>query len=66
MVRFLEIQGPNCREIFHRPLPKQHLFVKKEKKTEGESAPAPEKQSICNFHYGNSTEMGPAGQFVTI
>jgi len=22
MIRFLEIQGPNCREILHRPLPK--------------------------------------------
>ena len=28
MVRFLEIQGPNCREILHRWHPKQHLFVK--------------------------------------
>jgi len=43
--------------------PKQHLFVKK-KKTEGEGAPAPEKPSLFHFHYGNTTELGAAGQFV--
>jgi len=25
MVRFLEIQGPNCRETLYRPLPKATL-----------------------------------------
>jgi len=31
MIRFLEIQGPNCREILHRPLPKAtHVCLKKE------------------------------------
>jgi len=30
MVRFLEIQGPNCHEILHRPLPKAtHVCLKK-------------------------------------
>jgi len=46
-IRFLEIQGPNCREIFHRPLPKATLVCKKKKKKknpEGEGAPAPEHQ----------------------
>ena len=33
---------------------------------EGEGAPAPEKPSLCHFHYGNSTELGLAGQFATI
>jgi len=35
------------------------------KKTEGEGAPAPEKPSLSHFHYGNTTELGAAGQFVT-
>ena len=68
MVRFLEIQGPNCREILHRPLPKvTHFCLKKKrkKKPEGECAPAPEKPSLSHFHYGNTTEPGAAGQFVT-
>jgi len=45
MIRFLEIQGPNCRETFHHPLPKAtHVCKKrkKKKKLEGEGAPAPE------------------------
>jgi len=29
MIRFLEIQGPNCRETLHRQLPKATLVVKK-------------------------------------
>jgi len=46
MIRFLEIQGPNCRETLHRPLPKATLVCKKKKKKnpEGEGAPAPEHQ----------------------
>ena len=46
MMRFLEIQGPNCRETLHRPLPKATLVCKKtkKKKPEGEGAPAPEHQ----------------------
>ena len=36
------------------------------KKTpEGEGAPAPEKPSLSHIHYGNTTELGAAGQFVT-
>jgi len=31
MIRFLEIQGPNCREILHCPLPKAtHVCLKKQ------------------------------------
>jgi len=46
MIRFLEIQGPNCRETLHHPLPKVTLDCKKKKqeKPEGEGAPAPENQ----------------------
>jgi len=33
MVRFLEIQGPNCRESLHPPLPKATHFCFKIKKT---------------------------------
>jgi len=47
--------------------PKQHLFVlkKEEEKPEGEGVPAPEKPSLSHFHYGNTTELDSAGQFVT-
>jgi len=69
MIRFLEIQGPKCRESLHSPLPKATLVFKikkeEEKKPEGEGAPAPEKPSLSHFHYGNTTELGAAGQFVT-
>ena len=68
MIRFLEIQGPNCRETLHHSLPKATLVCKKRKKNEkpeGEVAPAPEKTSLSHFHYGNNTELGAAGQFVT-
>jgi len=41
------------------------LFVLKKKKPEGEGAPAPEKQSLSYSHYGNTTRLGAAGQFVT-
>ena len=62
------MQGPNFREILHRPLPKQSntcSFKKQNKTPEGECAPVPEKPSLSHFHYGNCTEMGPAGQFMT-
>jgi len=47
--------------------PKQHLCVKKKKgkKSEGEGAPAPEKPKFSHSHYGNTTGLGAAGQFVT-
>jgi len=47
MIRFFEIQGPNCRETLHHPLPNATLVCKKEKKKEkpeAEGAPAPEHQ----------------------
>jgi len=65
MIRFLEIQGPNCRETLHRPLPKATLDCINEKKTEGEGALAPEKPSLSHFHYGNTTGLSTSGQFVT-
>jgi len=66
MIRFLEIQGPNCRQTLYRPLPKATLVcLKKQKKTEGEGAPAPEKPSLSHSDYGNTTGLGAAGQFVT-
>jgi len=64
MIRFLEIQGPNCCETLHNPLPKATLVCTK-RKSEGEGAPAPEKPSLSHFHYGNTTELGAAGQLVT-
>jgi len=54
MIRFLEIQGPNCRETLHRQLPKATRVCSKKKgrkKPEGEGAPAPEKPSLCHLHY---------------
>jgi len=67
MVKFLEIQGPNCRETLRCPLPKAALVcVNKKKETpDGEGAPATEKTSLSHFHYGNTTELSAAGQFVT-
>ena len=47
MIRFLEIQSPNCRETLHCPLPKETLVCikkKKKKKPEGQGTPAPEHQ----------------------
>jgi len=45
MVGFLEIQGPNRREIIHRLLSKATLVCsKKKKEPEGEGASAPEHQ----------------------
>jgi len=32
MLRFLEIQGPNCRETLHHPLPKATLVCKKKER----------------------------------
>jgi len=53
---------------YSRPLPRATLDCKKKKeeKTQGEGAPTPEKPSLSHFHYGNTTELGAAGQFVTI
>jgi len=68
LIRFLEIQGPNCRETLHRPLPKATLVCNLKKikeKPEGEVAPAPERPSLSHFLYGNTTGLGAAGQFVT-
>ena len=67
MLRFFEIQGSNCCETLHRPLLKATLVCKKKKKKkpEGEGAPAPEKPSLSHFHYGNITELGATGHFVT-
>jgi len=66
MIRFLEIQGPNCRETLHPPLPKATLVCKKEegKKPAGEGAPAPEKPGLSHFHYEGTIGLGAAGQFV--
>jgi len=36
MIRFLEIHGPNCREILRRPLPKATDVCWKKKTPEGE------------------------------
>jgi len=60
MVRFFEIQGPNCRETLHHPQPKATLVCKK-KNPKGEDAPAPEKPSLSHFHYGNTTDFDPIG-----
>jgi len=35
------------------------------KKPEGEGAPVPEKSSLAHSHYGDTTGLGAAGQFVT-
>ena len=45
MARFLDIQGPNCRETLHHPQPNAILVSKKtvEENPEGEGAPAQEK-----------------------
>ena len=62
MVGFLEIQGPNCHEILHRPLPQAtHVCLQNIKKPEGEGAPAPESvedplTGLSHFHYGNDTD----------
>jgi len=40
------------------------LTVKK-KKPEREGAPALENPSLSHLHYGNATELGASGQFVT-
>jgi len=60
MERFLEIQGPNCREILHCPLPKAtHVCLKKqEEKPEGEGVSAPERSRTHHlvFHI-STTEM---------
>jgi len=40
-------------------------FSNKTKKPEGGNARALEKQSRSNFHYADSNELDPAGQFLT-
>ena len=70
MVRFLEIQGPNCRETLHSPLPTATLVCLK-KNPEGEGAPAPGTREVedpltdlSHFQYGNGTE--PANEPVDL
>ena len=65
MVGFLEIQGPNCREILHRPLPKAtHFCLKKKKKNPKENPCTREVEDpltgLSHFHYGNDTELAEA------
>ena len=57
MIRFFEIQGLNCREILHRPLPKATHVCSKEKRknSEGEGEPAPEKSSLSSEKYTRYT-----------
>ena len=64
MIRFLEIQGPNCRETLHRPLPKATLVCKRGKKRRRRRT-CTRALSLSHFHYGNITELIAAGQFVT-
>jgi len=42
MIRFLEIQSPNCRETLHRSLPKATLVCKKKKKKQKPEDDSPE------------------------
>ena len=69
MARFLEIQDPNCREILHRPPSRQSntcLFTKKRRKPRKSSRTCTrETKSFLFPNYGNSTELGPPGLFVT-
>ena len=62
---FLKYKVPFVVKSSTAHYPKQHMFVLKKKKPEGEGAPAPEKPSRSHFHYGNTTELDAAGQFVT-
>jgi len=64
MIRFLEIQSPNCRETLHRPLPKATLVCKK-KKNQRRRRTCPKAPSLSHSHYGNITELIAADQFVT-
>jgi len=59
MMRFLEIQGPNCRETHHRPLPKVTLVCKKKKEeqTRRTRLTCTKAPSLSYFHYGNITEL---------
>ena len=47
------------------PTTQSNTYLSKSKKTEGEGAPASEKPSLSHFQYGNTTELGADGQFVT-
>jgi len=63
MIRFLDIQSPNCRETLHLPLPKATLVCKNQTaQTRRTCTIAP---SLSYFHFGNSTELIAACQFVT-
>ena len=59
MIRFFEIQDPNCRETLYRPLPKA---TQKPSMRRCTCTRAP---SFSYFHYGNIIELIAAGQFVT-
>jgi len=67
MIRFLEIQGPNCRKTLHRPLPKATLLCKKQKKKKPEEGrrTCTRAPSLSYFHHENITELIAAGRFVT-
>ena len=67
MIRFLEIQSPNCRETLHRPLPKATLVCKnkKEEKTRRRRRTCTRAPSLSYYHHGNITGLIAAGQFVT-
>ena len=70
MVKFLEIQGPNCRETHHCPLPKathvcQRNFLKEEQNPKEKAQLHQRNQVFSFFHYGNTHELGATGQFVT-
>ena len=63
MVGFLEIPGPNCHEILHRPLPKAtHVcFKTKEEETRRRRRTCTREvedplMGLSHFHYGNDTE----------
>jgi len=64
MIRFLEIQGLNCHETLHRPLPKATLVCKnkKRRKNPKEKAHLHQKPSLSHFHNGMGAQA--AGQFV--
>jgi len=60
MVRFLEIQGPNCREVLHRPLPKAtHVCWKKKNRRRRRTCTREVEDPLTGlsyFHYRNDTE----------
>jgi len=69
MVGFLEIQGLNCHEILHRPLPKAtHVSLKKKQGNPRRRRRTCTREvkdpltGLSHFHYGNNTE--PADESV--